>query len=337
MIESIDKILIYCKDLKSLEDFKSDSKTVDACIRNFQVLGEASNKVPFEVRKDYPEIPWKEIKGMRNILVHEYFGVSSKIIWNTVKSELPKISSKLKDIRLRFDSPAHPWRICPPGEYFVSESSVDEHLRKGANVKQHLRKAHCREYQNNPSANILTAQEIKLIHTLFIKDNPQYKTKLRDLGFGAKGAQYDSLIQGWTEYWNNIFTNSEPLEADLVKALLGSESSFNPESGKNLRNSAKGIGQLMPLTIKALQGYKNELKDHLIEIESSDALNAEVGIASAIRWLHQKKFMASRKLKRNASWIEAIEAYKNVLGKQQTAPKTYNKNMKQFLEVYKKK
>jgi uncharacterized protein with HEPN domain len=75
----------------TLERFVRDKKTVCAVIRGLEVLGEAAGKIPAPVRAGFPEIPWTEMVGMRNRLIHEYFGVDLEIIWQTVCDDLPPL------------------------------------------------------------------------------------------------------------------------------------------------------------------------------------------------------------------------------------------------------
>lgn len=77
IIEAITKIEGYTQG-QSFDEFYQDSKTVDAVIRNFEVIGEATKNIPDDVRVNYPQIPWKEMAGMRDKLIHEYFGVNLK-------------------------------------------------------------------------------------------------------------------------------------------------------------------------------------------------------------------------------------------------------------------
>ena len=73
------------------EEFAEDRKTVDAVVRNLEVIGEAARHVPEEVRTQFPEVPWADMQDMRNVLIHEYFGVDLPIIWKTVSVDLPAI------------------------------------------------------------------------------------------------------------------------------------------------------------------------------------------------------------------------------------------------------
>jgi len=79
-----------------LDEFIRERRTVDAVVRNLIIIGEAAGHVPEEVRKRTPEVPWVDMRAMRNFIVHEYFGVSGKIIWDTVQDDLPAIVDPLR-------------------------------------------------------------------------------------------------------------------------------------------------------------------------------------------------------------------------------------------------
>jgi uncharacterized protein with HEPN domain len=90
ILNSVHAVQEYTEGMK-YEDFKVDRKTVDAVLRNLIVIGEAANHIPEEVISAHPDIPWRDMRDMRNFVVHEYFGVSEKIIWDTVQNDLPKV------------------------------------------------------------------------------------------------------------------------------------------------------------------------------------------------------------------------------------------------------
>lgn len=97
IIDFIDKIENYTENV-DLQKFKENSIIVDAVLRNLEIIGEASSQLPESIRKIYPEIPWKQMKGLRNILIHEYFGVNLETIWFTLKNQLPLLKIQLVDI-----------------------------------------------------------------------------------------------------------------------------------------------------------------------------------------------------------------------------------------------
>ena len=82
----------------TFEDFSGDRKTLDAVVRNLEVIGEAAGKLDDNERSAMPEIEWRKIIAMRNILVHEYFGVSKPIVWDVVKNRLPALAGACRRI-----------------------------------------------------------------------------------------------------------------------------------------------------------------------------------------------------------------------------------------------
>lgn len=88
MLESMHRIKKYTADL-SFEEFKESDLRIDAVIRNLEIIGEASNNIPEEVTSKYPELPWKKMYGLRNLIAHEYFGIDYENIWKIISDELP--------------------------------------------------------------------------------------------------------------------------------------------------------------------------------------------------------------------------------------------------------
>jgi len=80
------------------EKFQNDEKTVYACIRSLEIVGEAVKNVPGEFREKHKEIPWRDIAGMRDILIHDYLGVNVDVIWKTIKENIPKVKPLFRKI-----------------------------------------------------------------------------------------------------------------------------------------------------------------------------------------------------------------------------------------------
>ena len=83
------------------DDFCQDQKTIDAVTRNFEIIGEATNKLPTEVKNNYPDIPWSAMYRLRNIISHEYFGIDHQIIWRIAKEHLPKNLKQIEFVPLK--------------------------------------------------------------------------------------------------------------------------------------------------------------------------------------------------------------------------------------------
>ena len=97
MLESTAKIESYVQGL-SHDDFFKDSKTQDAVVRNLEIIGEAARRIPEEIRKRYPGIPWSQIVGLRNRLAHGYFVVDMEVVWQIAVNELPALRRGLEAI-----------------------------------------------------------------------------------------------------------------------------------------------------------------------------------------------------------------------------------------------
>jgi uncharacterized protein with HEPN domain len=98
IVRSIEHIEDYTAKL-SFDDFSTNFMVIEACLYNIQIIGEAVNHLPDDIKTANPQIPWTLIKGMRNRLIHEYFGTDLPLVWNTIKNDLPGLTKELKAIQ----------------------------------------------------------------------------------------------------------------------------------------------------------------------------------------------------------------------------------------------
>jgi uncharacterized protein with HEPN domain len=97
IIESGKRIIEYTEGLE-FDEFIKDSKTIDAVIRNFEIIGEAANRLPEDFKELHQNIDWHKIRGFRNRIVHDYMGIDYSIIWEIKKSFLPQLLLSLEEI-----------------------------------------------------------------------------------------------------------------------------------------------------------------------------------------------------------------------------------------------
>lgn len=97
LVLAMAKIEMYIENL-NFDEFQNDSKTIDAVIRNFEVIGEASKNLPEEIKNKYADVPWAEMYALRNKVSHEYFGVDNDIIWDVASNYLPNNKLQIERI-----------------------------------------------------------------------------------------------------------------------------------------------------------------------------------------------------------------------------------------------
>lgn len=98
ILEAIERIEVYMEGVER-DAFLNDSMAQDAVIRQLEVLGEAASQLSDETRDQYDSVPWQDITGMRNKLIHGYFGVDIDVVWRTVQEDLPRLKQQLEDNR----------------------------------------------------------------------------------------------------------------------------------------------------------------------------------------------------------------------------------------------
>ena len=95
MKESAEKILRYTAG-QGFQDFLNDEKTIDAVVRNFEIIGEASIRIDEDFKLDHPQIEWKKLRGFRNRIVHEYFGIDYEIVWSIIQDDIEELVFQLR-------------------------------------------------------------------------------------------------------------------------------------------------------------------------------------------------------------------------------------------------
>jgi len=97
MLAAVRKIERFTSGMDQ-DQFRHDEKTVDAVVRNLEVLGEAARRVPEDFASRYSEVPWRQIAGLRNRIVHDYFGLDLEIIWQVIRHDLRQLQAKLESL-----------------------------------------------------------------------------------------------------------------------------------------------------------------------------------------------------------------------------------------------
>lgn len=95
--EAIDRIEHYTSRM-SVDELEKDQRTIDAVVRNLEIIGEAANRLPDEFKEDRSNIEWQKVIGLRNRIVHAYFGIDLQIVWQIIRSDLPPLRRTLSQI-----------------------------------------------------------------------------------------------------------------------------------------------------------------------------------------------------------------------------------------------
>jgi len=97
MLDSVLKIEQFTKEMDFIQ-FTNDAKTSYAVIRAFEIIGQATKEIPEEIKDKYNDLPWKEMAGMRDKLIHAYFGVNLEVVWKTVQEDIPSLKTLIQEV-----------------------------------------------------------------------------------------------------------------------------------------------------------------------------------------------------------------------------------------------
>lgn len=99
ILDSVEDIEHFIKGM-NFEEFIKDKKTINAVVRSIEIIGEATKKIPKLLRDKHPDIPWKRMSGMRDKMIHEYFGVDIEILWRAAKEDIPRLKEKIQKFKI---------------------------------------------------------------------------------------------------------------------------------------------------------------------------------------------------------------------------------------------
>ena len=97
IIQEMDRAEAFVENMDFV-DFQGDDKTASAAVRKLEIISEATRRIPAEIRRKYPKLPWGEMAGMRDRLIHAYFGVDHRLVWRTITQRIPRVKRLLKEI-----------------------------------------------------------------------------------------------------------------------------------------------------------------------------------------------------------------------------------------------
>jgi uncharacterized protein with HEPN domain len=104
-VDCIKRIKEYT-DSQELDDFLENRMTIDAVVRNIEIIGEATKHVPEKIKEKYPSIPWIRVQNMRNVVVHKYWGVDTDVLWDIIQHKLDELEEQIQDVLSKENSHA---------------------------------------------------------------------------------------------------------------------------------------------------------------------------------------------------------------------------------------
>ncbi len=224
---------------------------------------------------------------------------------------------------------------CPIGSHWVKTHPLTVPPSKKNPIGVTTRRAHCA--RNPASSKVgLSPQDIKKIASTNTFKSQKKPCALRPKK--GESSEFDDFIAGWTQYWNEVFKSDPPLDPNLVKALVKSESTFNPLSLADPKNpaSARGLTQITDDTRIILGNRKGELKAYHLDLTREDLNDPGTNICAGIRWLFYKRERASAKLGKQASWEEGVAEYKSLTRKLKAKTKSIRDRARELFDRFKR-
>jgi hypothetical protein len=210
-------------------------------------------------------------------------------------------------------------------------------------VRQHRRRVSVSK--KNPSGMTIVDQHLRHIEGQYLDlkliDDIFKNYKKKKLLYPGKSKlllpsedDYNDHIAVWVDYFNQKLNLKTPIDPDMIKALIASESTFKPNA---INNKATGLTQITTDTLKILQDLKGESKDFVFkDIRKKDLKNPNVSIALGVRWLAYKKQYAEKVLKREVTSDEVIQIYKGILNDKSSKSTEIMKTYRKFYNDLKK-
>lgn len=304
---------------KKKDEFFAAKRLPGQIQKQLEIISERLSALPPELVKRYSHIEIPSLLLEVDAAVATPASDPKKIeqFWKLCKSTLPSLEEKIELMYREVGRKAHPLRVCPIGSHWVREHPRDVNPSEKNPAGITVVDGHCRRNRTNRYRDELSPSEMKRLSEQFAKNKVRIGNFKNTKYSSEEFYQHDALIEGWTRYWNEVFKSEVPLNVEVAKALLGSESSFKarPKDQKTKNEGwARGAFQLTDATRKTLKNYKGELKDYYLDVDEKDVYEPDVAVSAAIRWLFYKKSYGEHFLKRDISWEESVGVYKGLIG-----------------------
>ncbi len=274
---------------------------------------EAKTKLK-EIKKAMESFP-KEVRRQERAYreetkIRKAFGKSPIDFQRKIPAKSKAVSIALLENEVPTGEKVHPWRLCPGDQFYRSKHAQKAYVRKnGKPVQGSQHPNEC--VINKTGKDQLYAAEIQKIAELHFSSLTNLPAD-QILSMYSNEAAFDVFIAGWTKYWNEVLSAKEPLESNFVKALIASESGFNPNAwnGKKGKKRARGLMQVTDESVGFLAWRGKDLKDHFVNLKTDDMLDPNLTICAGIRWLFRKREIAESRSK-DVNWPKTVLLYKN--------------------------